>query len=386
MRRIVAALAVVGAVLAPSATVTGAPLARPVVAPHVVRAATPNPFGARVGFTQGSSLLWEPGNELARDLDGIVATGARWVAVDFDWPSAEPQRGFFDWSHIDRVVDAARARHLSVLALAVYTPAWARPDGTTDKTPPDDPNDYGAFVGAAAARYAPKGVHAWQIWNEPNVADFWQPFPDPARFAQLVIAGGDAIHAVDPHATVVAGGLAPAANVYGDSLAPGTFLEDTYTYGAGGHFDALGMHPYSFPAAPMAPAVWNPFFMLPWTHLLMEQHGDGAKRIWATEVGFGTGADGQSVSEATQAQRVGQLLAAWRQLPFAGVMLLYNYRDLGTTSSVWDHMGLVRTNGRAKPAFGVLARALAPVRAGPAHSWGTRVCVGVGPWRRVCHY
>src|SRR5213078_1960174 len=108
--------------------------------------------GAHSGFAAGGwMLLWGTDAELARDLDAIAATGAKWVRFDFDWASAEPSPGQFNWGPIDRVVTAVRARGLEVLATPAYTPGWARPTGTTDKTPPTDLATYATFVGAAAA-------------------------------------------------------------------------------------------------------------------------------------------------------------------------------------------------------------------------------------------
>lgn len=30
------------------------------------------------------------------------------------------------------------------------------------------------------------GVHAYEVWNEPNIVNFWAPGPDPARYTQLL--------------------------------------------------------------------------------------------------------------------------------------------------------------------------------------------------------
>src|SRR3954462_11483611 len=91
---------------------------RPAAAhPYVRYVSGPSALAARVGFTQGSPLLWESDAEQAADLDGIVRTGAKWVAADFDWPSAEPVQGQYWWGAIDRLVHNARARRLNVLAL-----------------------------------------------------------------------------------------------------------------------------------------------------------------------------------------------------------------------------------------------------------------------------
>src|SRR4051812_8542913 len=88
--------------------------------------AAPARVGGRSGFAAGGwMLLWESDAGWARDLDTIAATGARWLRFDFDWQSAEPVAGQFNWSPIDRVVREARARGLEVLATPAYTPAWA---------------------------------------------------------------------------------------------------------------------------------------------------------------------------------------------------------------------------------------------------------------------
>jgi hypothetical protein len=355
--------AAIGLALALSASVIG-PIAgtdaahatsatRPASTQSYLRYVTgPTALAARVGFSQGSSLLWESDADQVADLDGMAHAGAKWVSADFDWPSAEQVKGQFWWGAIDRVVNNARARGLNVMGAIVYTPTWARPAGTTDKTPPTDPNDIAAFARAAVQRYAPLGVHAYQIWNEPNVKMFWESGPDPAYYTRLLEVAYRAIKSVDPFATVIAGGLAPAADAPGSTISPFRFLADMYTAGAAGSFDALGLHPYSFPYAPTTPGSWNPFQLLPYYHVLMTLHGDGTKKIWATEVGFGTGSDGSSVSESLQATRLREVVQQWVRWPFTAQLFLYDFRDLdATSSSVFDHMGVLREDGSAKPAY-----------------------------------
>jgi len=324
------------------------------------RPAAVKTIGSRVGFANGYETLWLSDTALAADLDGMAATGARWLRVDFDWPSVQSGgRDSWRWSHIDRVVRSARARGISILAVPAYTPSWARPPGTNDKHPPTDPAAYARFVGAAVRRYGPLGVRDWEIWNEPNQADFWQPRPNVSAYARLFERASRAIHAVDPAATVITAGLAPAANVAGRSISPFTFVVKMYHRGLKPYFDAVGMHPYTFPYAPEYAADWNPFYRLPAIYRTMQNHGDGGKKIWATEVGWGTGTSSQSVSNDTQASYSRSLVDAWLSYPFAAKLFWYSYRDLGSDrGDVWQNMGLVRRDWSGKPARDALSEKL----------------------------
>ena len=309
-------------------------------------------------------LTGEPAAKLRRDLDLVASTGAGWVRFDIDWGGAEPSRGRFDWEPVDRIVRAARARHLRILATLAYTPAWARPPGTTGKTPPTDPADYGRFARAAAARYSPRGVHHWELWNEANVTAFWEPRPDPRGYAALLGAGAAGVRAADPSATIVTAGLAPAKDrPDGATLSPRTFLRRLYDAGAAPSFDAVGIHPYTYPDPPLTPGPDNPFATLPETHQVMVDHGDGAKALWGTEYGAPTGTSSRAVSEADQARILRQGYEQWRRWPFAGPLFWYSHRDAGTDADdPEDNFGLVRQDRRPKPALAAIRALTTPPR------------------------
>jgi hypothetical protein len=90
------------------------------------------------GFAGGGSMHKLKRATLKRDLDAMARTGARWLRFDINWNVVQC-RGprSWNWAPSDRVVAAARARGIEVLALITYTPAWARPAGTTSKYAPD---------------------------------------------------------------------------------------------------------------------------------------------------------------------------------------------------------------------------------------------------------
>lgn len=300
------------------------------------------------GFGEGSTLPSRTDAELERELAGIAATGARYLRMDFDWSYIGRREGELDWAATERVVRRARACGLDVLGLLTYTPAWAHPPGAGDHHPPTDPAEFADFAAQAVRRFRPLGVRTWEIWNEPNLAFFWEPAPDPAEYADLLVAAYDAIKAADPDAIVLTGGLARASDEPdGSRLAPVTFLEGIYAAGASGHFDAVAHHPYSFPALPLDADGDNAFVdVTPRLHEVMQEHGDGSKEIWGTEMGVPT--TGGFTADFV-AEYVTEAYEGWRDWSFTGPLLWYSYRDAGSDpDDPEDHFGLVRADFTAK--------------------------------------
>jgi polysaccharide biosynthesis protein PslG len=321
----------------------------------------------RFGFAAGGNLHNFAATDLARYLDGARAANAGWIRIDLNWHVIQydgPTR--YNWAPFDDVVKAITARGMRVLAGILYTPPWARASGTSPNYPPANPIDYASFLKAAVARYAPMGVHAYEIWNEPNIARFWAPGPDPARYTRLLKLAHAAIKTVDPSATVLSAGLSPFGS-YGQRDAqhmnPLNFLEAMYAYGAAGAFDALGWHPSNYPSG-LAFAGWSAWSQMSQTtrsaRRIMRARGDGAKQIWATEFGYPTGSTSRDVSEAKQAQLVTDSYAALRRWSWAGPAFYYSYQDSGTDKlDLEQNFGIVRYDYSPKPSYRAYQRAAA---------------------------
>jgi hypothetical protein len=304
----------------------------------------------RAGFATGSGILGSTDEELARDLDAVASTRAQWVRFDFDWSWVQRDGpASWDWSAIDRVVDAVNQRGLAVVALPTYTPEWARPRGSTQKHPPDNPQDFANFVRVAAQRYVPEGVTVWEIWNEPNVNQFWTR-PNPVAYTALLRASADALRSVSPSVTVLTGGTSPAADRPGTSLSPPTFIKRIYAAGAAGSFDAIAIHPYTFPQDPTSRTSDNALLQTRAIRLEMVARGDESKLIWATETGAPTRGEA-SVSENRQAQWVRDFYTVWNGWPYTGPMLWYSIRDLSSRSEQQQAFGLLRTNWAPKQGW-----------------------------------
>jgi len=253
-----------------------------------------------------------------------------------------------------------------VLGLLTYTPEWARPAGTSDKWGPstlDAIFRFGVFSALAAQRYASVGVNHFEVWNEANIWLFWEPTPNPELYTVLLKTTAYFLRAANPNVKIVTTGMAPAEYRNDSRLAfvNRTFLSRMYAAGAKGSFDYVGVHPYSFPVHPLEPSQWNTFYRLPELFGVMVSHGDGDKKMWATESGFPTGTHSQALTEATQADWTDDLIWSWFDYDFADVFMWFSYRDCGTDlSNPRMNMGIVRHDFSAKAARDAFRRAVNP--------------------------
>jgi polysaccharide biosynthesis protein PslG len=91
-------------------------------------------------------------------------------------------------------------------------PPWAAVAGTNGDpySQPASPAQFATWAAEVAARYSSRGVRTFEIWNEPNIVQFWRPKPNPAAYSADLVAAYAAIKTVDPSAFIISGGLARA--------------------------------------------------------------------------------------------------------------------------------------------------------------------------------
>lgn len=185
--------------------------------------------------------------DIDKTLDELQATGVDTIRVLVPWAGVEPLPGQYDWSQVDAIVNAAAARNMAVLGVLNSTPFYATQSGTPPVSgAPADPAQYAAFAKLAAARYAGK-ISAYEVWNEPNSAQYFQTAGDAAAaYTALLKAGYTAIKSADPNAQVVGGVVGSVVDFGNITINPVTFIKNMYADGAEGYFDALSFHPYQF--------------------------------------------------------------------------------------------------------------------------------------------
>ena len=325
-----------------------------------------NTFGQNMfGLAAGGTLQNESATQLASDLTIDQAAGSKWLRVDINWAQIQAAGpSSYSWSNIDAVVQGAESHGMNVLGVIVYNPSWNRPAGTAATYGPTA-SSYATFAQTAVAHYSAMGVHAYEIWNEENSLASWTPAPSPTNYAALLQAAYPAIKAADPTATVVTGGLSPAPTD-GTNYAPVDFLKAVYAAGAHGSFDAVGAHPYCWPAMPGSNDTWSAWYQMANNtnslRTVMVANGDGAKKIWGTEYGAPTNGPAGSafVSQATQAQMISTAFQVWSGYSWAGPLFVYQGRDQGTaTTTTENFFGLSNYDGTPKPSYAAYQTAVA---------------------------
>ncbi|HSX42655.1 MAG TPA: cellulase family glycosylhydrolase [Candidatus Saccharimonadales bacterium] len=341
-------------------------------------AGTPAVIPAKAyGIAAGSSLTALSGSDLDSRLRDMAALGVKWVRYDFDWSLIQPKNAQdYQWSSYDNLVAASNKYHLQVLGILDYTPGWARKGGCgSSQCPPANAGQFGTFAAAVANRYKGQGVHAWEIWNEPNNQQFWQPGSDPAAYAALLKNAFPAIKTVDKDAYVLTAGLSPQATT-GSAYSPLDFLTAVYAQGGKAYFDGVADHPYTFPLSPNSSEdhAWNQ--MARTTNSLrqiMVVNGDSQKKIWITEFGAPTGGPGAlstvdnpnldahpyKVDDGLQAKILSDAVTLYRGYDWVGPFFVYTFKDPGTDQSTNENFfGLTRADGSHKPAYDVYKAAI----------------------------
>ncbi len=202
-------------------------------------------------------LWWRP-EVASRDIQVIRDAGFGWVKVNFGWRDIELQKGVFDWSHTDQIVEMANAEELDIVVRVDHQPEWAG-GGYPTNGPPDNYQDLADFFSALASRYRGR-IRAYEVWNEPNLAREWGgKLPDPGDYVKLLRVCYQAIKAADPNAMVISAGLSPTGTWNDQSRPDDWYLESMYIAMGGssdGYFDVLGAHGAGFKSPPeQDPAV-----------------------------------------------------------------------------------------------------------------------------------
>ncbi|MGD2052009.1 MAG: hypothetical protein PVI35_05985 [Acidimicrobiia bacterium] len=203
--------------------VTAAALTDPVVNTAVVPAQF---FGMHVNKL-GVHETWPPiGVGTLRLWD----TGTNWARIE---PEPDVLQDPAGWEgparRIERYVTYAEEHvpDAHIIYTMGMTPEWAGPDRTL---PPDDLEDWRRYVRAVAERFQGR-IGYWEIWNEANIARFWQGSMED--LVELTRIASEELRNVDPANALVAPDFTTVNR-----------FEEFLAAGGGEYVDVLAFHEY----------------------------------------------------------------------------------------------------------------------------------------------
>lgn len=299
---------------------------------------------------------WEliAGNETTQNqrFDRIAATGCTWLRTDAYWYHLEETQGATNyWAEFDAMLAKAHARNFKIILVIHTTPPWSRPVGATDIYGPTsgaEQDNYATFCARLVQRYGTT-ISAYEIWNEPNLDQFWAPTPSAASYTTLLQKSYTAMKAVNSAVTIITGGTGGAVPD-GKDIDTETFIAAMYTAGCKNYCDGLAVHPYTNKDGIIGGELWLAHNRI---RSIMDTHGDTTKLLWGTETGAPTkGTDGVRMTEWAHEQLVPMTYTYWRQIHHAGPLIWYTIEDRSHTAvDVESYFGMVRRDGQKKLSY-----------------------------------
>lgn len=195
-----------------------------------------SPIG--IGFECLDREMFDP----ERCYDLLAAAGVKWARCQTGWCRCETSRGRYDFAWLDAIVDNLLSRGIQPWFNVGFGNRLYMENVYSDAAVGCVPLYYGEeaflawlnFVTALARRYRGR-VSEFEIWNEPDSGNFWQPRkPDPEEYARLIHLTGEAIRAVYPEARI-GGCISRAINEFAIRL---------FRSGIVRELDFFSIHPY----------------------------------------------------------------------------------------------------------------------------------------------
>lgn len=262
----------------------------------------------------------------------IRSSGFQTVRMDLHWHDTETRPGHYDWTPYDRLVAALRQHAIRPLLILNYGhPAY---DGGLAPSSPAARAAFARWAAAAVTRYKGQGI-LWEIYNEPNLAHFWKPSPDPSAYVALASETAAAIRAAAPGETIIG----PASS--GVDL---EFLEACFRLGLLDSLDAVTVHPYRHHEPESVLADYRRL------RALIARYAKG-REIPVLCGEWGYSAAWSDYGELKQALMLTRLFLVNTE---AGIPLtvLYDWRNDGPSSSEPEHnFGILAHDGSPKAAW-----------------------------------
>jgi hypothetical protein len=313
-------------------------------------------------------------NAMTSNLSAQAATGIKIHRQPFSWELIEHRKGRYDFTITDRYMTKMAAHGMKVLPVLFNAPKWQSAKGERLRkgifARPKSGKALGKFGRALIKRYGPKGtfwnqggmrtfrkrsaIRAWQIWNEPNLRQYWSGRPNAKQYVKTLLAARKQMRRAPygKKAEIVTAGV-PESKIRG-AVPLKKFIPRMYKAGLRKVKHTFGFNAYANNSKDL-------LRKLRYVRKYMNKGRAKRKKIWITEIGWASagkkhrlrkGRRGQA-REITRAVKV--IKKQRRKLKLRG-FVYYNWRDSlpyreGISAGTWGfHAGLLERDGDFKPA------------------------------------
>lgn len=152
----------------------------------------------------------------------VYPSGASYIRlwdVGVTWKDVNPLPDTWNWSRLDYLVDLAEKNGSTDICYVLgMTPHWAAKNpqadhfapwiGPASNSAPLRMEDWDKYVWNVATRYRGR-IKYYQVWNEPQLKEFWHDISDLDFLAKMTKRAHNLIKRVDPDAKIVAAPILP---------------------------------------------------------------------------------------------------------------------------------------------------------------------------------
>jgi hypothetical protein len=248
----------------------------------------------------------------------LADAGFKWVRMDFAWGGIEREKGKYDFSAYDHLLETLKPHGIRPIFILDY--ANRLYDGGLSPHTDEGRAAMAAFATAAVTHFKDKGI-VWEMWNEPNIKQFWKPTPSADGYAKLALAVGKAIRATAPDELFVG----PAT-----STIDLKFLETCFKAGCLRYWDAVSVHPYRQKDPETAGAEFRTL------RLLIAKYAPAEKKIPILSGEWGYSSAWKNFDEEKQAKYLPRefLVNLYNEIP---ISIWYDWHDDGIDPKEGEH-------------------------------------------------
>ncbi len=251
------------------------------------------------------------------ELAMIAAAGFRWVRMDFVWQSTETEKGIYDFSAYDGLLNGLDQHQLRPLFILDY--ANSLYDGDHAPYTDDGRRAFAKWATAAVKQFRGRGI-VWEVYNEPNTG-FWTPAPNVSDYVKLALETSKSIHQLAPDEQVIGPG------VWGFDF---PFIEECLRAGLLNYWSAVSVHPYrkSEPES-----VVDDYARL---RKLIQKYVPANKRVPIISSEWGYSSASFNIGEEKQAALLARQILV-NQSQGIPLSVWYDWRDDGRTPGEIEH-------------------------------------------------